>query len=826
MAYTEEENKLSESQEADLLRLGKERYKAGIDSDMKEREFASKDVKFAHNEDNYQWDADIKNQRENDYPPRPCLSLNKIPEKIDQVEGQFRELKPSYKIRGVDSFSDPKVAEIYSGLIRHIEYNSTARAAYNSAHNAVLHCGRGAWRIDIVPSKTDPWISEIVINRIADVFTVTFDPSSIKQDKSDGKWWFIDKDFTEAEFKTEYPDCPLESWSAQAKNKDNVWRKENMIKVAEHWYLEPTKKTFYRVERRTELGTETFSTDDKKKITEIDKIIVTKEVEVDEWKWCKMTDGKVLEGPFDWPVPLAPIVFESGKSVNIEGQDKLRGMVRHAITPMQMYNYWSTNYTEQIALIPKAPYIATSKMIGRYKDLWDKAATKNLNVLVYDPDPQMPGQKPQREPPPQISSAISNELLRMEHDVMSAMGIYAAALGDSGPEVSGIAIGRRQKQGNIGSYTFTDNFQFALTYSMKVVISLIPLVYDTEQIIRILGPDASEKAVAINATPQSQILNQPGLSNDLNSQPRPNVTEYVNDLTVGKYDIVVSIGASYDTQRQEKLDFMIQLIKEIPQFGPAVVDILVQNADISGIDELVKRAKKLVPIEIRGLDPEEEPPAPKQPDPLILMEAERLKLEEREQDRKDFDTHIKSITGMMTAEAKELGSQVQEMTAIVKGLEQAFSQQQQQIEQSQQAPQQIEGRADGGPVEKGKPYIVGERGPEIITPTQNGVVTPNNEISTQQNSFRIDGAPKGKGFLGELTRPDGTISTEISAGFDWGEGETLIPLLVPGLAQQEIDFLLNMDLGQGAVNVPMSIKQKAVKHAQDRIKLGKSPFFD
>jgi hypothetical protein len=42
---------------------------------------------------------------------------------------------------------------------------------------------------------------------------------------------------------------------------------------------------------------------------------------------------------------------------------------------------------------------------------------------------------------------------------------------------------------------------------------------------------------------------------------------------------------------------------------------------------------------------------------------------------------------------------------------------------SQAAP--IPGRADGGPVKKGQPYIVGERGPEVIVPESNGVVVPN-----------------------------------------------------------------------------------------------------
>jgi uncharacterized protein YutE (UPF0331/DUF86 family) len=41
---------------------------------------------------------------------------------------------------------------------------------------------------------------------------------------------------------------------------------------------------------------------------------------------------------------------------------------------------------------------------------------------------------------------------------------------------------------------------------------------------------------------------------------------------------------------------------------------------------------------------------------------------------------------------------------------------------------EMEGRAMGGPVTAGTPYIVGERGPEIVVPGRSGTVIPNNRI--------------------------------------------------------------------------------------------------
>jgi hypothetical protein len=45
------------------------------------------------------------------------------------------------------------------------------------------------------------------------------------------------------------------------------------------------------------------------------------------------------------------------------------------------------------------------------------------------------------------------------------------------------------------------------------------------------------------------------------------------------------------------------------------------------------------------------------------------------------------------------------------------------------------GLADGGPAVAGRPYIVGERGPELFTPRQSGTVTPNNQLSGSQYTF-------------------------------------------------------------------------------------------
>lgn len=93
---------------------------------------------------------------------------------------------------------------------------------------------------------------------------------------------------------------------------------------------------------------------------------------------------------------------------------------------------------------------------------------------------------------------------------------------------------------------------------------------------------------------------------------------------------------------------------------------------------------------------------------------------------------------------------------------------------------------------------------------------------------RADGTKKGRGFFGEIKRPDGTVMTEISIGVGLNGKETQIPLIVPGLTKQEMNYLMrnNPESKNFMSRMPPSIIDKAVDHAVSRMKIGKSPFAD
>lgn len=658
----------SKDKKKKILQVAVERYNTARSEDKDERTKADNDVRFAINDnkenDSYspgaQWDAEVARSRLQSKPPRPCLVMNKIPEKIDQVEGEFRQLKPTIKIKAVDNFSDPITAEIYNGIIRHIEYNSNARVAYNTAYSSVLYAGRGAWRIDIEESQDDPFENDVVINRIPDILSLTDDPNVKKLDRSDRMFCFLTEDMPIPTFEKLYPNTSLDDWPED--DRYSQWKTEKTVRVAEYWWKEPYKRTAYQVMRNGQRMTVW-------ELKEGEEPVATKTVNSFKVHWCKMIANEIIDGPFDdFPSKYIPIIVAIGKENNVGGKQKTRGMVRFAKEPQRMLNYWKSTEAETMALASKSPWLATPKMIGTHKQQWDNSNRQNTSVLYYEADDKFPGQKPEKNDPPQMSTAYIAASQGMEQDIMSSMNIYKATLGDTGDAISGIALEKRQRQGHVGAYTYNDNFEVSLTYSAKILVDIIPKEYSNERIIRIRGEEGDEKVVPINARPDSPIVARAEVSGlDKKYLQSTDYSDYINDLSVGKYDVVATIGKSYLTQREEALDKIISLLALVPKIGEVAPDLIFGLMEIPMSEEFMARIKKLVPKEFRKLEPGEEPvkPPPPTPDQLIKMKEVELKFQSEQ--RKDFTAAIESIKtesetmlNYAKAEAEEPGDQYEQ----------------------------------------------------------------------------------------------------------------------------------------------------------------------
>ena len=77
---------------------------------------------------------------------RPCLTINPLPTYLHQITNDQRQNKPSIKVHPVDDGADEDTAKTFQGVIRHIEYDSNAGEAYNTATNHAAAIGFGYFR--------------------------------------------------------------------------------------------------------------------------------------------------------------------------------------------------------------------------------------------------------------------------------------------------------------------------------------------------------------------------------------------------------------------------------------------------------------------------------------------------------------------------------------------------------------------------------------------------------------------------------------------------------------------------------------------------------
>ncbi|MCJ7796445.1 MAG: hypothetical protein MUQ56_06705, partial [Thermoleophilia bacterium] len=273
-----------------------------------------------------------------------------------------------------------------------------------------------------------------------------------------------------------------------------------------------------------------------------------------------------------------------------------------------MYNYWVTALTEQIALAPKAPLVADAASIAQYKKIWEESNRRNLAYLPYDSfDQQNQRALPAPARPPGVDGSTIQAMViairQSDNDLKATTGFYDASLGERGPEQSGTAILARQQQGQIGSVHYQDNLNRAIRAIGRILIRAIPKVWDTTRVVRVLGPDEQSRpaivyAGAQNAPPNpQQAFQQAGMNPEaLASQKRKGMY----DLGAGTYDVVVSVGPQFGTQRQETVAMLQPMIQAFPPpFNMLAAMYAVKNMDMPGAAEFVKSLQKGLPPQLQ-----------------------------------------------------------------------------------------------------------------------------------------------------------------------------------------------------------------------------------
>lgn len=653
-----------------IIDEAKERFRIAQDADNDNRLQALDDIKFVHDEDG-QWTDEARTARKG----RPCMTFDHTSAALDQVIGDYLQSRPGIKVRGTDDKTDPKLADIYTGLIRNIESGSVARDAYSTAFKLAATGGYGVWRVHADYEDEDSFDQCVYIKKVANPFTVLFDPQAQETTKHDGRFAFVEDVMEMVDFKAQYPDAIAgEIDNSGVGTRDSGWFLDDAVRVVEYFRKKPIKKTICKLS--------TGEVVDKKDIEPVMdeimaagvQVIAEREVDSHKIEWFKLTAAEILERG-EFPSKYIPLVPCYGKTINIEGKEKYRGLVRKAKDAQRSYNYHRSQTIEVVALQPKAPFMATPAMISGFENQWKTINTSNAPIILYKPDPDLPGMRPTREAPPAFPQALMQEALTALEDIKAATGIHNAALGQQSNETSGRAIRERKLEGDTANFEFVDNFSLSLEHTGRILIDMIPKIYDTERIIRILGEDGAESYETINKAVLDQQTQQ---------------VIKLNDLSQGKYDVVVTTGPSYSTRRVETAEQLTAVMQANPQLGMMLSDLWIKSLDLVGADDAVKRVRKL--LITQGLvEPTEEEAAEmpqQQPNPMEQI-AQMLALEKAgaEVDKIKADADVKSAdAALKTLEYSMATGNVQLQQMALMQLVQSMQQQPAMPPQAQNLP--------------------------------------------------------------------------------------------------------------------------------------------
>lgn len=605
------------------------------------------DMKFANGDPTnmYQWPEGIARDRGSDM--RPCLTVNKTRQHNLQIVNDQRQHPTAIAIRPTGNNATYEAARVLEGVCRHIEVQSNAQNAYSNAAYCQVTGGIGYWRVVTDYASDESFEQEVFIRRIPDPLSVFLDPDIQEADGSDARFAFVFRDMPRDEFDESYGRkaddvrdnvAPL---GTDGNNQTSVAeaQAEDTVRVMEYFRMVMQPDRLHELDngmvvRESEVRNanknaglkQSLGMGDDDELDLVDQLqrssTRSRPVETPVIEWYLIADQRVLDRSI-WPGKYIPIVRVIGEETVIDGVLDRKGHTRCLIDPQRIYNYWTSSAVESVALQTKTPYLVAIEAIAGFEEDWENANVDNKAYLPYN-SMREDGQNidtPQRVPPPVMSSAYIDGMRIAAQEMMMVSGQYEANMGQKSNEVSGKAVDARERQGDNATYHFIDRMAEAIRFTGRILVDLIPKVYDTQRIVAILEPDGTQKMVQIDPThPQSHTQLIPD-ADPYAEDYDPTAIVAIMNPAVGRYEVEADVGPEYATRRQETFNAITQILQYNESLMPVIGDLLFKAADFPLADEIAKRLHNMVPPQALGQD---------QPDPQ-LQQLQSLLAKQHEQ---------------------------------------------------------------------------------------------------------------------------------------------------------------------------------------------------
>lgn len=606
------------------------------------------DVKFANADaDNgWQWDEAMSMRRKS--MGRPCLTINKVRQHCLQIINDAKQNKPSVKVLPIDGNADVQIAKILDGIIRHIEYNSHAEIAYDTATEFAVQGGIGYWRVVTEYAHDASFDQEIFIRRVKNPQTVYLDPDIQSGDGADAKFGFVFEEMSPEEFEASYPGEVAGELVFPSEGQGNAWLSKDRIRIAEYFTKGSKSDTLIAHPVRGPVLLSQLDEGERKAV-EADDSIRHRTVDEPIITWYKIAGDKVIEKR-EWLGRYIPIVRVIGEEIDIDGKIERKGHVRPLKDPQRMYNFMSSAQTEFIAIQTKTPYVAPFEAIEGFETQWANANHENAAVLTYNSRDENGNEipRPQREQPPVGAQAYLTAMQTAQQELMMASGQYQENFGQQSNADAGVAIQARQRQGDKATYHFIDNLARAIRFTGRILVDLIPKVYDTARVMRIVGEDGSETFAKIDPNQAHPVGDESGQPVQVspNEKPSPEqAAQLIYNPGIGRYDVTVEVGPSFETRRAEAFHALSQIIGQNEDLMNKVGDLLFKAADFPMAQDVAERLRRGISPALLGdgPSPQEQDMQQKMAHMGQMIEHLSQMLREAQQGREQKEVNIKAF---------------------------------------------------------------------------------------------------------------------------------------------------------------------------------------
>lgn len=540
------------------------------------------------------WDPQERQARED--ANRPCMTWDEISQYTNQLINDPRQNKRSIKISPRGNGATDQTAEIRQNIIRTIEYNSHAQAAYTTGFQGAVERSYGFWRVN--KRYRNPELAygekvtsrhfeqELCIERVPNPNCVVIHPDYQRMDASDMMGAFVIDKMRLRDYKRRWPKAKVQDFDPSWVHLAPGWINRESIQVAEYWKVTIDEITAYLID--TPKGPKIY----KRLPKGVDRKNVLDERTIENRVVTQyFTNGiEVLEDPTEIEIPYIPIVPCFGKELwlTVGGGAKrnLLSLVRLARDPFMYYCFIRSQEAEEAALTPKVPFIGYVGQFATDQKTWQTMSKTPHAYVQADPVLDATGQSvlplPERQPftPNFQAYEVSAEAAR--RGIQAAMGINPLpTAAQRQNQKSGVALEKIESQEDKGSFHLIDNYNYSIELTGKILNAWIPFTYEEagrEEGIRM--PDESYKMVKINA---------PFQENDKNGQP----VQKMYDTRIGDHDETVSVGPSFESQRDEAADFANLLVQNLQSL---VAGGVVPPPQAAKLISLVIKLKQLGPL--------------------------------------------------------------------------------------------------------------------------------------------------------------------------------------------------------------------------------------